>query len=422
MGLGTEKGSGSHFSESAANGFLVSPLIEQAAADLGISLILADPTSSKARFIFSRGKMRRWPLSFLGTLRVLIGLVGALVFRSLKPNKFSTMREWGENIFGREFVDFLLEPGLGGIYASKAENLSASLVVGSVMNRRKQRDTEKSKTRRVTAAPLKGMKFWCESLKRFLENSGRVEILTHKKFESRTWFDEKLKNPSRVFLALDLKNTLEIIKDLEAQASEFAYTSRQRESLKNFIQNLETTPLSTLALAALTLEFNEPPLGLLKQNQGFGCLFPRSENFNSLGVLFNSCIFPARYERKNETYIFGQTQKFSLNFEIASKALGKNLESRLIAAALEDRSRIFDLSNPGLRQPAATSVFVWPTALPCYDIHLEKFLASQSFEGLEKEFGFTIVGNFRGHLSLSKIFDDCWKIATEVAASNKFKI
>jgi protoporphyrinogen oxidase len=48
--------------------------------------------------------------------------------------------------------------------------------------------------------------------------------------------------------------------------------------------------IETLSLMPVVLFFDHPP----KELRGFGCLFPEDQNFNSLGVLFNSDIFEGR--------------------------------------------------------------------------------------------------------------------------------
>ena len=52
--------SSTHLRESAANGLLWTPRLEQLASELGVDFI-ASQKASKKRFIFREGRPRRWP-------------------------------------------------------------------------------------------------------------------------------------------------------------------------------------------------------------------------------------------------------------------------------------------------------------------------------------------------------------------------
>ncbi len=74
--------------ETAANALLSSQLVEGVGAELGLELTPALRTSRR-RFIFRDGRLRRWPLNLISTLR-LIGLAVRLIAAGLEKGRSLT--------------------------------------------------------------------------------------------------------------------------------------------------------------------------------------------------------------------------------------------------------------------------------------------------------------------------------------------
>jgi oxygen-dependent protoporphyrinogen oxidase len=131
--------------------------------------------------------------------------------------------------------------------------------------------------------------------------------------------------------------------------------------------------------------------------RGFGCLFPKAENFKSLGVLFNSDIFERRGHSESENWI------------LPGAVADLDSINEIIRA---DRKRLTDQDGDFL----IVKYFVWLKSLPLYDINLKNFLRSKIFFQREQKDpmidGFCIsmnekkvylTGNYLAGIGLAKI-------------------
>lgn len=394
-----QKLGGNIFAESAANGMLNSAEIEDCARDIGVTLLSADPRFSKSRFIFSGGKPRRFPLNLFEILRSALGVVVCWLLGSLGPRQKETARSWSRRVFGSAFTSKLLEPALGGIYAAPLRDLSASVLVGSFLKRRKLKKSLPKNRRRSlrTVCPPGGMRSWCEALKDYLNGLHGVE------FRQQTSYDlQNLLVPaspgSLRFYCGGLGPLLSFIK------------TPKSDGFNLYRQKIQEYPLSFCSVASVTVEFREPPQsGLI----GFGCLFSRDENFNSLGVLFNSCVFPQRYQNRSETYIFGRSESFDLESVFSLNLDEQKRKEILLSRLLEDRGRMLRRKVQALEVVGYQS-FYWPKAFVTYDCNLEEWIASGTFEKMELDLDCQIFGNFRGQLGLTQIFNEAKTIAEKI--------
>jgi protoporphyrinogen oxidase len=137
------------------------------------------------------------------------------------------------------------------------------------------------------------------------------------------------------------------------------------------------------SLTSVVVNFKDPSQ---KISEGFGCLFPKKENFNSLGVLFNHSIFPGRVEEgASETWILNdQKMDFSA---MSPMALVRYIQS--------DRS----LLGKSWVEPDEVQISQWPERIPVYNNALKDFIKNQN----QEESPFLLIGNYLGDLGLSKI-------------------
>ncbi|MCJ8275604.1 MAG: hypothetical protein MJK18_02090, partial [Bdellovibrionales bacterium] len=159
--------------------------------------------------------------------------------------------------------------------------------------------------------------------------------------------------------------------------------------------------LKSVSLTSVTLHFESDN----DNCQGFGCLFPREENFHSLGVLFNHHIFENRAEKGmlSETWIFNDERKSISQLE----------ENDLISLILEDRKRLRSIDETPSRQ----FVHQWNKRIPLYNNELEEVLD----HGLRGEKNLFIFGNYLGSLGLSKILVAAKKISQQVIEEGQWK-
>ena len=143
--------------ETAANGFLNCPELEQVSRDIGVPLV-ETRKESRNRYIFFETP-RRWPLGLKQSIKAVPRLMRFGFFRSpkLKPHLQETLENYSSRVFGSDVTFQLLEPALRGIYAGQIREMSASLIFSKYFDPNRPRV-------RSTVAPEKGMGAWIQGL------------------------------------------------------------------------------------------------------------------------------------------------------------------------------------------------------------------------------------------------------------------
>ncbi len=350
--------------ESAAHAILASQDVENLFSELNLPMLQAKP-ESKAKWIF-RGKPRRWPLKTNETIRALIKLIQTRMKDQLKAKKGETIQAWCGRAALPELCTYLLGPALQGIYGAQPDALSASLIIGGMA----QEETRIRKGRiKGSIVPPGGMSELIQSLGKDLEKRG-VQI----HLKSQVTLADLQSRYSAVVIASSLPAAADIL----------------HPSFPVFAKKLKSLPM--LSVSSATLGF---PKHTSERLHGFGCLFPRTEGFESLGVLFNTDIFEKRGEGESETWILPDDYS-------------KDAEAAVLEKILQDRKR---MGLPG-SNPTSFQIFRWPQGLPLYGIQLEEFLSGDHFEGPAFRSGARLSdsamplyfsGNYLGAIGLTKI-------------------
>ncbi len=347
--------------ETAANGMIASESLFALAEDLGVELI-KPKNESRKRFIY-RGRARQWPLSIFENTVLLFKFALNYVCGTLKPKPELSIYEWGKSRLGKGATEYLLSPGLSGIYAGDAKKLSSFLILNRFFNKTKAKPLKY----RGTTAPKSGMEELLQSLKNYLVNN-KVEIILDKEITS-------LPESELVVLCCGPQASSQI---LSAQAAD----------LSAKLKEIELLPLVSVT------QFYKKESSDLK---GFGILFPSAESFNSLGVLFNADIFEGRSQLRSETWILGG-------------ALSKNIidksDDEILSLISADRKKL---------AKAATAEFSriqrWPKALPHYTLELEKILIE--IQNLLPK-NIYLHGNYLGRLGLSQILESSKSMSVDL--------
>jgi len=334
--------------ETAANGFLNCDELQSISRDIGVPLI-STRKESRNRYIFMSSP-RRWPLKATQTLLAAPGLLRFGFFRdkSLRPQANETLENYGKRVFGEAVTYRMLEPALRGIYAGQIQEISASLIFSKYFDPKRPR-------MRSTVAPEKGMSAFIRGLEAWLRIRG-VDIQYGRAVESR-----------------QLQHGLWVIATPAYAASELLNVVAPEAAEK--LRQVEMLPIVTA-----TLFFEEK-----ESLRGFGVLFPETEKFNSLGVLFNHDIFYGRSVKQSETWILGGANNKSIN---------EKSNEEILDVILKDRRRVFKNEN----KPIQHVITRWPQALPHYSVRLEKILSE-----LETPLNVHLVGNYLGQIGLSQM-------------------
>jgi protoporphyrinogen/coproporphyrinogen III oxidase len=304
--------------------------------------------------------------------------------------------------FGKEILEMLVQPLIGGIFAGDAEKLSvkhafpkiweAERTVGSFVRAAAEASSRRKNLGISGPPPIISFKKGLQTLTEAL--AARLPVGTVTTDAPVTRLSQGRKSLWTVeWDGLDgpAKGDFDcVIAALPADA----------------LARLEingTSPLSGLSaivyppIASMTLGFKRDKVR--HPLDGFGALVPLSENRTILGVLFASTLFPGRAPAGHVALsIFAGGTLQPGNAKLGQKAL----EERVLAD-LRDL-----LGAEG--KPVFTRHAVWPRAIPQYNLGYERHLASmESCE--EAHPGLFIGGNVRDGISLP----DCIVSGTTLA-------
>lgn len=226
--------------------------------------------------IRARRRLKRWiwrgklyspkPLALLGRIAPKLRLKSPLISPS------TTVADFFRPLISDKYVQNLLSPALQGIYGTTADNLT----VLSLWPQLEQDSTPPywkvikylrgPKARSVSFTG--GMQEFVDALSESI--NGEIHLNHHEAFE--------------------LKSNTIICTDASSAAEMLSFVWKEGSSL---LKSIPYLPISSVTFHSMApLSWSE---------RGFGVLFPRGYNVNSLGCLFNHSIFPGRVSAQTKT-------------------------------------------------------------------------------------------------------------------------
>lgn len=347
--------------ETAANALLSNLEIENLFAELGLAFAERKATRKK-RYIYWN-KPSRWPLSLSTSARAVIqGIRLSLGKEDLLPIAGESISEWARRFAGEEFEQRLLAPGLQGIYAGDPENMSAVLILKTLLADRPPKGKQKG-----SVAPAGGMGALTKALADSIEEQGGKII-----YDSTFEIPEHITEPTIV--ATSAWNAAELLKHRKPAAA------------------AQLAACESLPLVSATCFF-EPSHTDLK---GFGCLFPRQQGFRSLGTLFNESIFEGRSRVRSETWILGGARTLDIT---------AHQDEQILEAILADRKKMCGATAA----PLDYKFTRWNRAIPHYTLAWERTLLA-----LHVEPPLYLHGNYLGEVGLSRIYSRSKRLAQQL--------
>ncbi|MGE4133134.1 MAG: NAD(P)/FAD-dependent oxidoreductase [Bdellovibrionales bacterium] len=349
--------------ETAANALMSDGRVEELFEDLDIDFADRKPTAKRKYIYWDEPK--RWPLSWSTSW-----LAMKLAFQTMwdreslmMPSKGESIKSWACALVNSEFEERLVTPALQGIYAGDSARMSSSLILKSIFKNKPPKGKQKG-----SVAPHHGMGDLIQGLVVRLKEEG---VDFH--------FDFKVDIPATPPGPLVISTAAWSAGDLLASAL---------PEVSRVLKRCEPLPL-----IRVTAFFKPDSRDL----QGFGCLFPKSQGFRSLGVLFNDAIFENRSEVRSESWILGGA--FELNAVTWS-------DHEVLEMIRHDRHRLYGYDG----QPLATHISRWSKALPHYTVEWERELKNLSVKP-----PFYLHGNYLGQLGLSRILGASERLAERIA-------
>jgi protoporphyrinogen/coproporphyrinogen III oxidase len=362
---------------------------------------LYSDTSAKNRYVLRRGRPTTVPDSALGMFTSSLFSPWAklrLLTEPLLPRAAAdaeeSVSEFVLRRLGREFLDYAINPMIGGIYAGDPARLSVthafpklhtveqrygSLILGQVLGaRERRRNKEISKQSAPKFSFRDGLQTLTSALHRELRDA--IQLRTTVKALRQT------RNGWEVDVCYDGTNTTRKHEALllAAPAHKLAEMSLEAGD------DLTLAPLGEIPyapVASLALGFRREDV--LHPLNGFGVLVPEVERRNILGLVFSSSLFPCRAPAGHvllTCYIGG----------MRSAALATRNTAAAVSLALTDLGSMLGLRG----EPVFVNHTIFPKAIPQYEVGFGRF--RKWMDRLETNApGLFLAGHFRDGISLS---------------------
>jgi oxygen-dependent protoporphyrinogen oxidase len=376
--------------ESAAHSFLVTDEVRAICQDLGVALSEVRP-ESRARYIYRRGSVRRFPLSIFEA--VVAFLRAYFVLSNEEQSRgHATLEQWGNRHLGKAAVQYLLSPFLTGVYAARPSEICVGAAFPALeipggqsllsAQLRKLRlrligPAQKSERKKMMV-PTHGMGSLVGALEKRLEERLGGRFQKGKKIES-------LPDSPNVILAVPAPQAARLL-------------VAKDENLAKALSEIRYAPLVSATIFVPKDAFRHP------RPQGVGVLIPESEGRQCLGVLFNSSAFPGR--------VVDEAQWVSLTMMLGGTIYPEMVyksEDQLLAIIRTELRELFDLDDAAT-QSAQIFLRKWTQAIPRYD---EKIMDAWSAarSGWCSAPGHILVGNYTGQVSIRGMMQEAYALS-----------
>lgn len=323
---------------------------------------------------------------------------------------YQSVAEFVTRRLGKEFLDYVINPFVAGVFAGKPEELSVKsafpklyaleeeyggLIIGTIRSiRKRKKRAEKSKQ----SAKMLSFKSGMIALPKAIANYLGANVLTNAEVYSIIKSDDRYKVIYRIGAEDRSINCDAIISTVPAHIAGNLF-EKFDERFKLHCDSIYYPPVLVYFLAYHKKDITQPL-------DGFGFLIPEKENKPFLGALWSSAIFPFRADD---------------NFATFTLFIGGSRNPDFVK---EDRNNLLNKVRKEFEQlmkvngePVYSSFRFWEKAIPQYNlgyIEHEKF-----FDEFEKQNpGLIISGNFRGGISVG----DCIKNSEIVAAKLVYNV
>ncbi len=347
---------------------------------------------AKKRYIVRDGKLHSVPASLSGFLTTPL-LSTSAKLRLLKEPFVASSNKKDETIasfitrrFGKEPLDYAINPFVAGVYAGDPKRLSVKHTFSSLFMMEQNHGTvlkglikkkKKNSSKKALISFDKGMQALPKQLQKKLDDSLQLqaEISGISKLNDN-WSIEVKKDEQ-----LSSHHHATIISTLPPVQLKKVWNESKSKEAVNEISKIEYTPVSVLALGFKRKQINHPL-------DGFGFLVPEKEDFNILGCFFSSSLFENRAPKNHVllTCFIGGTRNPDLAGEPTEK---------LISTALKDLNELLSVKG----DPVFREHIYWPRAIPQFNLGHDTFL--NAADEIEKQNpGFFIGGNFISGVSV----------------------
>jgi oxygen-dependent protoporphyrinogen oxidase len=351
--------------ETGPQSFQGTPLLVQLIRELKIEgeLVTANPRAP--RYILRHGHLQKIALSPQAMLVSSFLSPGSrwkiaseAFRRSAPPSEEETIAAFVRRKFGHEILEYLVSPFVSGVYAGDPEKLSlraafpsleewereyGSVIRGAMKSRKASGGSRESKPPSMCSFHG-GMATLTNALAAALGKDGNVSAPVSSVARTATGYEvraaenvQQTIGASAVILASPAYATSHMVRPLG-------------DALANTLSGIPYASVAVFSAGYHTKQLNLPL-------DGFGVLIPRSETIRTLGIIFNSSLFPGRAPAGQfsiTSFLGGATDTELLN----------ESDQAISAIAEKDSASILGITG----QPITSALWRHPKALPQYNL------------------------------------------------------
>ncbi len=332
--------------------------------DLGIESELCKADPRAPRFVLQHGRLRKIPMAPQGILTSsLLGMgsrwriVSETFGRSTPPAEDESVAQFVRRKFGHEILEYLVSPFVSGVYAGDPEKLSLRAAFPTLEEWERQygsvlRGAMKSR-------PAKGARQGPPPLCSFLRGMG---VLTEAMF-AKLGANAKSGAHVDTVTKADQDFQIQVTQDgrseqLSARAVVLATPAYVASHIAaplsaKAAQTLSGIAYAPVVVAAAGYHSHQTAAAL----EGFGVLIPRSEKYRTLGIVWNSSLFPNRAPQ-------GQMTITSVLGGATDSAIVAKSDQEITATAVHEHSRILKIEG----SPIVSAIWKHQRALPQYNL------------------------------------------------------
>lgn len=332
--------------------------------DLGIESELCKADPRAPRFVLRHGQLRKIPMApqgFLTSSLLGVGsrwrIVSEGLGRTTPPAEDESVAQFVRRKFGHEILEYLVSPFVSGIYAGDPEKLSLRAAFPSLEEWERQygsvlRGAMKSRPAKgASQGPpplcsfLRGMRVLTETMFAKLGANAKSGACVGTVGKADHGFQIQVTQNGRseqmnaraVVLATPAYVASHIAAPLSAKAA----------------QTLSGIAYAPVVVVATGYHSHQSAAAL----DGFGVLIPRSEKYRTLGIVWNSSLFPNRAPQ-------GQMTITSILGGATDSAIIEKSDQEITAIAEQEHSRILKIQG----SPIISAIWKHLRALPQYNL------------------------------------------------------
>lgn len=361
--IGTEERQGFLF-ESGPQSFQGTEALLGLIRDLGIESELCKADPRAPRFVLRQGRLRKIPMAPQKILTSsLLGMgsrwriVSEGLRRTTTPTEEESVAQFVRRKFGHEILEYLVSPFVSGVYAGDPEKLSLSAAFPTLEEWERQygsvlRGAMKSR-------PAKGARQGPPPLCSFLRGMGALTDAMFAKLGADANSGAHVDAVTKADQGFQIQVTQDGRSErMNARAVVLATPAYVGSHIAAPLSAKAAQTLSGIAYAPVVVVaagyHNHQSAAALN---GFGVLIPRSEKYRTLGIVWNSSLFPNRAPQ-------GQFAITSILGGATDSAIIEKSDQEITAIAEHEHLRILKIEG----SPVISTIWKHPRALPQYNL------------------------------------------------------